>query len=127
MLRPEQRQRVIKALGEELALRPPLQTFVRTTLAPDEVDVLTQIARSTTPVLPRDEAVLLLDLCVADGWTRTPSLLERVVARLVAAGQGQLNDILQQVQQKTDPNPDPTQALWVTAELPFFSRSQLRP
>jgi hypothetical protein len=127
MLRPEQRERVIKALGEELALRPPLQTFVRTTLAPYEVDVLTQIARSTTPVLPRDEAVLLLDLCVADEWTRTPSLLERVVARLVAAGQGQLNDILQQVQQKTDPNPDPTQALWVTAELPFFSRSQLRP
>src|SRR6478672_4624120 len=126
MLLPGQRRLVIDAVAEELSLKSTLQVFARTSLAPDELAVLKHIPNSVT--LPDEQATLLVDLCIAEGWSHLPtSLLERVLDRLVAGGRGNLVAILTQVQTGVDPNPDPTKALWVTAELPFFSRANLRP
>jgi hypothetical protein len=125
MLLVEQRRRVIAAVADELSLRTTLQIFVRTSLPPYDVEVLGRIPTSVT--LADEQATLLVDLCIADRWTRAPALLESVLDKLVAGRRGDLKDVLLQVQQRIDPNPDPTNALWVMAELPFFSRKSLRP
>lgn len=126
MLLPEQRRRVIDAVADELSLKSSFKTFARVSLAPDELVVL----KSPPPsdALPDEQATVLVDLCIADGWNHPPtSLLQRVLDRLVTGGRGDLEDIRQQVITGVDPNPDPTKSLWVTAELPFFSRASLRP
>lgn len=127
MLTREERDRVIAELGDHVAPPNSIGNFIRITFvdAPDRVE-LGDLPLDLNRV--SEQASWLVDACLSSRWRRSPSLLERVLDKLITAGKGGLEfpALLTRVQQKIDPNPDPFATFWVLAQQPFLSRPDLR-
>jgi hypothetical protein len=126
MLTPRDEQPfVTSVLAARLAV-VDVRLFARTTLAPDDMEFLRDLPNNLT--LPDQHAEFLIGHCLDSRWTHTPSLLERVLTALITAGLEvpRLVPIRDRVRQGIDPNPSPIDARWLDANLPFFSRVDLR-
>jgi hypothetical protein len=92
--------------------------------APDETAVLEEIER--VPETAAAYACAAVCVCVRDRWNRNPSLMERLLTELVNAGAAELAAVLDRVRAAVDPNLDPLRTSWMTAQLPFFGRPEIR-
>jgi hypothetical protein len=76
-------------------------------------------------------ASYVIDFCMRSRWIKNPSLMERLLVKLLAqgvsAGTAELTAVLQRVKLGQDPNDHYFNTYWVLNEQPFLNRQSLRP
>jgi hypothetical protein len=76
-------------------------------------------------------AVYVIDYCVRSRWIETPSLMEKLLSKLLAGGvshgTAELEAALARVKLRQDPNERFYSTYWVLREQPFLNRQSLRP
>jgi hypothetical protein len=100
------------------------KNVVSTLLGPEGAALNTQLAPVYATHAEAAEAVLRH--IVEARWTHDPSLLERLLSGLVRGGAAQFAATLARVKQKEDPNLDPLGSSWLSADRPFFGRTDSR-
>jgi|SRR5215213_918084 len=126
MLTRDEREQVIADLSDHVAPPNTMGNFIKLTfIDPQERVELGELPLDLNRV--SDQAGWLVDASLSSRWRRSPSLLERLLTRLIDfGGKGGLAPFLARVQQGIDPNPDPFRTFWVMAQQPFLSRPDLR-
>jgi hypothetical protein len=77
--------------------------------------------------MAREAAEHTIALCLGDRWTAEPSWMESVIIRMnMSAQRQQFDDIINRIRGHIDPNPDPFASTWLSEDLPFFDRRDLR-
>jgi hypothetical protein len=71
-------------------------------------------------------AVAVLNCCLGDRWARDPSLVEVLLADLVARGSADLAPLRDRVRARIDPNLELLATSWISADRPFFGRATAR-
>jgi hypothetical protein len=73
----------------------------------------------------------VIDFCMRSRWTLAPSLMEKLLGKLLAggvsAGTAELMAALVRVKLKQDPNDKCYNTYWVLRDQPFLNRQSLRP
>lgn len=76
-------------------------------------------------------AAFVIDYCVRSRWSLNPSLMEKLLSKLIvaglSAGTAELSAALARVRSRQDPNDDFYTSYWVLREQPFLNRQTLRP
>jgi hypothetical protein len=130
MLLYDERADLIRALAAILGTQSYtayLQSVFVGTPHADEI-----LGRLRTNELPTYYAGRVVELCLASRWRYTPAVMEYILVDLTQRGKNSswgvtdFNDVLTQVRNRIDRNPDPVNDCWVVADLPFFGRSDLR-
>jgi hypothetical protein len=123
MLTPDEQQQVTTALADVLG-REDVRVYIATVFTGgDDVDLLQDLPNTYN--LPQPQAVYVVGRCLDGRWSRMPSLMERLLEDLIARGHSFVPQ-RDRVRAKKDPNPDPFKTLWLSANMPFFSRKDLR-
>ena len=97
-----------------------------------DINAATVLKDLPTNLSSNDEyASRVIDFCIRSRWSITPSLMEKLLVRLLAgglsAGTAELTAALQRVQLGQDPNDSCYETFWVLREQPFLNRQSLRP
>ena len=127
MLKPDDEQPFLTtALATRLAV-VEVRSFARATYPPNDIDLLRELPSNLTTA--DQQAAFLVGYCLDSGWKHNPSLLEQTLTALITAGVevATLGPIRDRVRVRIDPVPNPIGALWLEADMPFFSRGNLRP
>ena len=76
-------------------------------------------------------AAYVIDICVRSRWSLMPSLMERLVGKLLQAGlsngTAELTSALDRLKLRQDPTDKYYDSHWVLRQQPFLNRRQLRP
>lgn len=96
------------------------------------IDAASMLRDLPTNLSANDEySSYVIDFCIRSRWTLAPSLMERLLARLltsgVTTGTAQLNVALARVKLGQDPNDLYYTSYWVLNDQPFLNRHSLRP
>lgn len=123
--------------GETMLVETYLATAIQADLNPRQTvrlifpvgtgPTLTELPYNETP---QAYAAWVVAYCLGQRWPSPPavSMMETLLAWLVNTKLvGALAAPLQRVKDRIDPNPDPYEAQWLLADLPFFDRDTLRP
>jgi len=124
MLTTDEREIVREELSYLLLQSADPRAQLITIFTPDETPVLKEI--DIGPHSARDYAVHVVRYCLQDRWNRHPSMLERLLSELVNQGNANIVPLRDRVKTGVDPNLDPINSSWVTAEQPFFGRIETR-
>jgi hypothetical protein len=120
-------QLTVTAALENALATIDVSAFVTAALVPDHLALLKELPRNL--LRAPEQAVFVVSYCLDSRWQKAPSLLERLLTELINGGHdgGTLTALRTRVAQKIDPNPDPANALWLNANIPFLSRTASRP
>lgn len=121
---PDERVLVREALVKVLLENQEPRGLLKTIFATQGDRLLTGMDFLPNPAAYADQTITV---CLRDGWTIKPALLETLLRYLVdIAGAGMLATIATRVHDGIDPNPSPYDDLWLGTDRPFFDRAALR-
>jgi hypothetical protein len=120
-------EKIVSDLAVAISLRGSAQEFVRLAIV-DPVQQPRFLRDLSLDLRSADAAArLIVSLCLKDGWTATPCWLVLILKYLNVMKQDlALSVLIQRIESKIDPTPDPFNNLWLD-KVPFFDRVELRP
>lgn len=125
MLTKDESSSVIDALSSWIALTGDIRQFIQANFGTHGSALLKALPLNLVSI--PDLSDWLVQQCLKDKWSSTPSLLELLLVPLInQAGHGWLAPILARVRLRQDPNPNPFDSLWIRAGQPFFDRTSSR-
>ena len=125
MLTREEFELILPEVADYLSDQVDLRALISIMFAPDHSPILQELPTNLTRIA--DQALWLLDYCRMSRWSRNPSLMERLLDRLVSqGGKGGLAPLRNRVRNGVDPNPNLFQSQWILANQPFFDRAGVR-
>lgn len=125
MLTDDERSNVLRALARILASGPDPQSLIKVIFMAEADVILLDIPAGSTPQAIAESAV---SACLRSRWTYDPPLLERLLGYLVTNALNiRLDEALDRVKRREDPNPSVYDAAWILDHSrPFFGRHELR-
>lgn len=119
-------------LQEQLALALAVGEPKNSIRAYFDIDATTLLRDLPIGLRTNDEyAAFVIDYCVRSRWSLNPSLMEKLLSKLIAAGLSagiaELSGALARVKLQQDPNDDCYTSYWVLNGQPFLNRQTLRP
>jgi hypothetical protein len=125
MLTAEERSLVREALFKVLNRQQDPRSFLAAAVFVSQGDrVLKNIDLLPSPAAYAEQTIAV---CLRDGWSVNPSLLETLLRYLAdSQGEGALKPLAERVHAGIDPNPSPYADLWLATDRPFFDRTALR-
>ena len=125
MLTPDERVAVRDALFKVLNSQQDPRAFLAAAIFVTQGDrLLKNMDLLPNPAAYAEQTIVV---CLRDGWTIAPSLLETLLRYLVdAQSDVALAPLVERVHAGIDPNPSPYADLWLETDRPFFDRTGLR-
>jgi hypothetical protein len=124
MLSLQEQQQILVDLTEVLGAAGNIREFVRVVFLRGHQDILASLPTDLNTVA--DQSSWLLYYCLWSEWEFDPSLMEYLLARLIAKGRVSHVAARDRIHRKEYPPDDVFDHKWIHDEMPFFDRRGLR-